>query len=406
MIPCTSCLKGATYLNDIHLFPLYSLYKAVLENPSAPTVSCPRASTSHLEDPEEVSVSTMLPHVPLLAHLESGAAHSTLLGMGASLPAFKLLLDDAKNGYPMMVELLRLNTLEEERDNFYSGVVDFYMKVNKIEPLLHTAFNIEINSCPKDSSALLFRDESGAIRLLNAYMKRLGDGFLRYSIRPLLQNLLGYPYPLEIDSQRMEDPAKAADNVDKLIRISQLFVDHVCNSVHECPIGIRRLLKFVSEKVASKFSDMRLLSLGNLLFLRFLNPGVLTPNPGIPEMERHTRRSAMLVVKLLNNLINEVSFDGMKEPYMLPLNPFISQDNIRKIQQFITNLVTLDEPKEDFSFPVSRGLVAEEVAEQAPNNLTHLRNSLEVIKKSALSHLSQLSGSHPAVQTLGTQTKA
>jgi hypothetical protein len=46
--------------------------------------------------------------------------------------------------------------------------------------------------------------------------------------------------------------------------------------------GIRRLLKFVSEKVASKFSDMRLLSLGNLLFLRFLNPGVLTPNPGIP----------------------------------------------------------------------------------------------------------------------------
>jgi hypothetical protein len=89
-----------------------------------------------------------------------------------------------------------------------------------------------------DSSALLFRDESGAIRLLNAYMKRLGDGFLRYSIRPLLQNLLGYPYPLEIDSQRMEDPTKAAENVDKLIRISQLFVDHVCNSVHECPMYV------------------------------------------------------------------------------------------------------------------------------------------------------------------------
>ena len=52
-----------------------------------------------------------------------------LLGMGASLPTFKLLLDDAKNGYPMMVELLRLNTLEEERDNFYSAVVDFYQKI-------------------------------------------------------------------------------------------------------------------------------------------------------------------------------------------------------------------------------------------------------------------------------------
>jgi hypothetical protein len=147
MVPCTSCLKGATYLNDIHLFPLYSLYKAALEGAS--TVACPRAASSHLEDGEQVSVGSMLPHVPLAAHIESGAAHSTLLGMGASLPTFKLLLDDAKNGYPMMVELLRLNTLEEERDNFYSGVVDFYMKMNKIEPLLHTAFNIEINSCPK-----------------------------------------------------------------------------------------------------------------------------------------------------------------------------------------------------------------------------------------------------------------
>lgn len=58
-------------------------------------------------------------------------------------------MDDAKKGYPMMVELLRLNTLEEERDSFYAGVVDFYMKMNKIEPLLHTAFTMEINSCPK-----------------------------------------------------------------------------------------------------------------------------------------------------------------------------------------------------------------------------------------------------------------
>jgi hypothetical protein len=48
----------------------------------------------------------------------------------------------------------------------------------------------------------------------------------------------------------MEDPAKAADNVDKLIRISQLFVDHVCNSVHECPMYATTPCPFVVGSVA------------------------------------------------------------------------------------------------------------------------------------------------------------
>lgn len=110
----------------------------------------------------------------------------------------------------------------------------------------------------------------------------------------------------------------------------------------------------------------------------------------------------MLVVKLLNNLINEVSFDGLKEAYMVPLNPFISPSNIQQIQQFITNLVTLDDPKEDFSSPLSRGFIAEEVGEQGPQHLSNFRNSLEAIKKSALAHLNQLSAAHPAVQSLST----
>lgn len=67
-----------------------------------------------------------------------------------------------------MVELLRLNTLSEERDNFYSGVVDFYIKMNAIEPLLHTAFNIEINSCPKGKSSLSVAWYRSVIHNINA----------------------------------------------------------------------------------------------------------------------------------------------------------------------------------------------------------------------------------------------
>jgi len=401
MVPCGGCLQGAIDLNDIHLFPLYALYQAAIENPTSPVLSCPRSS-SHAGEGDKVEVTALLPHVPICAQLESRASglKPSVYSMNSALPTFKLLLGDAKKGFPMMVELLRLHTLEEERGIVYSAVVDVFMKMNNIEPLLRTAFSVEINSCPKDSSALLFRDESGAIRLLNAYMKRLGDGFLRHAIRPLLQHLMSFPFPLEIDAQRMEDATKTQENVEKLIRIAQLFVDHVCNSTQDFPIELRRILSFVSEKVAAKFPDMRLLSIGNLLFLRFLNPAILTPNPGLPDMERHTRRSAMLVVKLLNNLMNEVSFDGMKEAYMLPLNPFISSDNIQKIQKFITDLITLAKPSDEFNFSISRGLVAEEVVEQAPNHFTQFLASIDVIKKSAIAHLAQLSELNSDIRTL------
>jgi len=56
----------------------------------------------------------------------------------------------------MMVELLRLHTLEEERGIVYSAVVDVFMKMNNIEPLLRTAFSVEINSCPKGAPLFCF----------------------------------------------------------------------------------------------------------------------------------------------------------------------------------------------------------------------------------------------------------
>ncbi len=70
--------------------------------------------------------------------------------------------------------------------------------MDKIEPLLHFAFNMEINACPKDFSTLLFRDESVAVRLLNTYMHKQGMGFLQHCIRPLIQNITYYPQALEV----------------------------------------------------------------------------------------------------------------------------------------------------------------------------------------------------------------
>jgi len=44
------------------------------------------------------------------------------------------------------------------------------------------------------------------------------------------------PFCHQIDAQRMEDATKTQENVEKLIRIAQLFVDHVCNSTQDFPM--------------------------------------------------------------------------------------------------------------------------------------------------------------------------
>jgi neurofibromin 1 len=51
-----------------------------------------------------------------------------------------------------------------------------------------------------------------------------------------------------------------------------------------------------------------------------------------------SRRTLMLITKLLNNLMNNVEF-GEKESYMTSLNAFISPDNLLLVQQFMLELV-------------------------------------------------------------------
>lgn len=76
-----------------------------------------------------------------------------------------------------------------------------------------------------------------------------------------------------------------------------------------------------------RFPEAKFTAVGAFIFLRFFCPAIVAPDvegliSAAPSKEM--RRGLLLIAKVIQNLANNVLF-GAKEPYMFPLNDFLTQ---------------------------------------------------------------------------------
>jgi hypothetical protein len=88
-----------------------------------------------------------------------------------------------------------------------------------------------------------------------------------------------------------------------------------------------------------KFSEAKFTAVGAFIFLRFFCPAIVAPDvegliSSAPSKEM--RRGLLLIAKVVQNLANNVLF-GAKEPYMFPLNDFLTQ-NIYRVTTFLREI--------------------------------------------------------------------
>ena len=88
-----------------------------------------------------------------------------------------------------------------------------------------------------------------------------------------------------------------------------------------------------------RFPDAKFTAVGAFIFLRFFCPAIVAPDAeglisNTPSKEM--RRGLLLIAKVVQNLANNVLF-GAKEPYMYPLNDFLSQ-NIFYVTGFLREI--------------------------------------------------------------------
>eukprot|EP00054_Salpingoeca_dolichothecata_P023489 m.156743 g.156743 ORF g.156743 m.156743 type:complete len:1139 (-) comp24699_c0_seq7:130-3546(-) len=259
---------------------------------------------------------------------------------------------------------------------------------------LLTLCQTEIDATNDDKT--LFRGNSLASKTIDQFMK-----IKTIEMSPYLTNTLGVAVQTiyeaksscEVDPTRINgaDPQREIQqNWKKLLANTRLVWNSVLHSIQTCPSELKYLFARLRDMVSVKFSspEARQAVIAGFFFLRLICPAIMGPQLfGLQEHhpEDNTARTLTLISKTIQNLANGVSF-GAKEPYMLPMNEFITenQDRMRQCLEHICS-------------PPAGQVKATLAAVEAPRLLASLQRilyanlqSLETLNEPPQPHLSNL----------------
>ncbi|CAG8518713.1 24789_t:CDS:10 [Dentiscutata erythropus] len=213
---------------------------------------------------------------------------------------------------------------------------------NKTMPLLKGVIEKEVLSTEYESD--LFRRNCMATRMLAAFAKIHGAEYLRYTLQPLIDDLLSKPsdFSCELNSDNIPPGEDINKNLINLKTTAQAFLDGICDSGSNMPRTFRQVCHYIGSSVEGKYPRAKCTTVGAFVFLRFFNPAIVSPdseNLCKPIENLKIRRTLLLITKVIQNLANNVLF-GAKEPFMIVLNEFLN-DNIVKVTAFLEEISKL-----------------------------------------------------------------
>lgn len=141
-----------------------------------------------------------------------------------------------------------------------------------------------------------------------------------------LQNSPNTTISYEIDSTRLEENGNITVNAQNLLKLTKQILDSILSSASEFPPQLNSMCICLRQVLSKKYpnSSTNLKAVGTVMFLRFINPAIVSPyEAGIVDKQPNPRtmRGLMLVSKILQNIANNVEFS--KEGHMLPFNNFV-----------------------------------------------------------------------------------
>ncbi|WVN87921.1 uncharacterized protein L203_103118 [Cryptococcus depauperatus CBS 7841] len=183
----------------------------------------------------------------------------------------------------------------------------------------------------------LFRANSITMRMITIFAKTYGYNYVRHTLQPLLASISERPAEcsFELDPRKAAEGDDISDNADRLKLMCQALLDLICLNTSRVPVMFRALCHYIWEIVDDRFPNSRHSAIGSFIFLRFFCPAIVSPESvdlDVSPDTRETRRALLMVIKVVQNLANNVVF---KEPHMKVLNTFLS-DNIKQVTNFLS----------------------------------------------------------------------
>lgn len=146
----------------------------------------------------------------------------------------------------------------------------------------------------------------------------------------------------EIDLTKLEQDGDINANQENLLRLTKQILDSILSSSANFPPQLNSMCICLRQALCKKYpdSESNLRAVGTVIFLRFINPAIVSPmEAGIVERQLHPRtmRGLMLVSKILQNIANNVGFS--KEEHMLPFNDFV-REQFEPMQRWVSEIST------------------------------------------------------------------
>ncbi|KAF7549990.1 hypothetical protein G7Z17_g6012 [Cylindrodendrum hubeiense] len=192
-----------------------------------------------------------------------------------------------------------------------------------------------------ENEAELLRRSCVATKTLSVYAKWKGSSYLRATLQKVLERLMltSKDLDLELDPARVSTAEELQKNALQLRIVAKVFIDDICASSSSMPPAFRKICNIISNAVVARFPDAKYTAVGAFIFLRFFCPAIVAPEvEGLVSTapSKEMRRGLLLIAKVIQNLANNVLF-GAKEPYMFPLNDFLTQ-NIYHVTTFLREI--------------------------------------------------------------------
>ncbi|MBW0469189.1 hypothetical protein O181_008904 [Austropuccinia psidii MF-1] len=207
---------------------------------------------------------------------------------------------------------------------------------------LKAAIEREVAETEHESTVL--RGNSFTTRLLTIFARAQGYDYLRSTLANLLLGLSNKPTEFSVDFDPHRPSAEDDEAARNLEQVTETFLSVIAASWKKLPSTIREICRHIATTVQEKYPESVFTSIGGFIFLRFINPAIVSPEVidlDLPNDTREIRRSLVMITKVLQALSNSIRF-GARESAMKSLNSFMAK-NIYPMTRFLKDISSTDE---------------------------------------------------------------
>lgn len=233
-------------------------------------------------------------------------------------------------------------------DDALQVLIKVLTEARTLLPLVRDQVQTEFLTNAEEKDAIL-RGNCVATRIMSVYSHRVGTHWIRNCLKGTIKKVLHEEQAWLTDVDKVpssvaaeEREAKVLEGQTRLLAVATYFLRKLTKHIQSCPREIRCMAFFVWIQARAFCPDRSSVLLGGFIFLRLLNPALLSPESVsklLPEGFKSNatfKQNCVTLCRLLQHLSNGKSFSGqLKEN----LNQWLQQ-NAEPLESLLLDLAT------------------------------------------------------------------